>query len=305
MKISKIFFALLLFAIASCTSQTTSLTSPTTTVSLSKTLVGHTEPVNCLAFAPDGKSVASGSDSESLMSDSGKFEIIIWNIDDGKIRARLTGHQEPILSIAYNKSGNRLVSSDSKGVIKIWDVGRLEEIKTIQGGDWISTVCFTPDSKLIVSEYSYAKKVTLWDSETGESISTIETNVQLGGMDISPDGSNIALSCYHLIQIWSLTNKKQLLSIADSLVLGFATEYNFDGKTLAIGLGNGSIKLYDSQTLNLQYTLEGHFKPVLSVAFSRDGKYLVSGSSDQMIKVWDLKSRIELKSLVTPVLNNS
>jgi WD40 repeat protein len=267
-------------------------------VSLSKTLTGHTEKINCLSYSPDGKFLASGSDAQSIFSDSGKFEIIIWNVSDGKILTHLTGHKSPIKSISFDRSGKKLVSADTKGEIRIWSMDSLKQIKFIDGIEWISTVGFTPDSKFIIGEYTFDKKVNIWDSETGELISTLPVNIQIGSMDISPDGSKIALSCYHKIQVWSLISKKELVSIDDNSTNGFGITYSPDGKKLAVGLSSGEIKIFDSETLKLLITFQGHFKPVLSVSFSKDNKHLVSGSSDQMIKVWNLQTQKEIKSLV-------
>lgn len=268
-------------------------------VQLTKTLSGHTEPVNCLAYSENGKLLASGSDIAGLFNpDSGKFEIIIWNTSNNKELGRLLGHKDAIQSIAFNKAGTKLVSSDSKGTIKIWDVTNFQEIKTVKGDDWVSTVCLTPDDRYIIGEYSYAKKVDVWDFQTGELISTLNVNLQIGSMDISPDGSKVALSCYHKIQIWSLISNKPLLSIDDNSVNGFAIKYSHDGKLLAVGSADGEIKFFDPNSLNLKHALSGHFKPVLSVSFSKDDRYLVSGSSDQMAKVWNIPSKKEIKSLV-------
>ena len=261
-------------------------------------MTGHTEPINCLSYSPDGKLLASGSAAKSILSDSGKFEIIIWNVSDGLIISHLTGHQSPIQSISFDRSGKYLVSSDINGEVRIWSLDSMKEIKFIEGLEWIGTVCFTPDSKFILGEYSYEKKVNIWDSETGELVSTLPVNLQIGSMDISPDGSKIALSCYHKIQIWSLISKKILISIDDNFVNGFGIKYSNDGKKLAIGLGSGEIKLFDPETLKLLTTLQAHFKPVLALSFSKDNKYLVSGSSDQMIKVWNLQTQKEFKSLI-------
>ncbi len=291
------FFFTSVFAYALITNNC--FTQTVKTVVFSKTLIGHAKPANCLAFSPNGKLLASGSDIIGLdESDSGKFEIIIWDITDSKISGRLLGHKDAIQSIAFSKNGTKLVSSDSKGIIKVWDIANFKEINTIIGDNWVSTVCLTPDDRYVIGEYSFEKKVDLWDFETGELIFTLPVNLQIGSMDISPDGAKIALSCYHKIQIWSLISKKQLHTIDDNSVNGFAIKYSSDNKFLAVGSGGGEIKLLDPENLKLKYTLSGHFKPVLSVSFSKDGKYLISGSSDQMAKVWSLQTRKQIKSLV-------
>jgi WD40 repeat protein len=270
----------------------------TPTVSFSKALTGHTEPINCLSYSPDGKILASGSAAKSFLSDSGKFEIIIWNVSDGKLLTHLIGHKRPIRSISFDSSGKLLVSTDTRGEIRIWSLDSMKQIKFIDGLEWINTVCFTPDSKFILGEYSFDRKVNIWDAETGELVSTLPVNIQIGSMDISPDGSKIALSCYHKIQIWSLISQKKLISIDDNYINGFRITYSSDGKKLAVGLGNGDVKIFDPETLKLLNIFQGHFKPVLSVSFSKDKKYLVSGSSDQMIKVWNLQTQKEIKTLV-------
>ena len=263
-----------------------------------KTMLGHTEPINCLSYSPNGKYLASGSAAQSILSDSGKFEIIIWNTLDSKIITHLIGHQSPILSVSFDNSGKHLVSCDSKGDIRIWSVDSMKLVKFIFGSGWISSVCFTPDGKFIIGEFTFEKKVNIWDSESGELIATLPVNIQIGCMDISKDGSKIALSCYHKIQIWSLISKRELVSIEDNSINGYDIQYSNDGMKLAVGLGNGQIKIFDSERLSLLSTLKGHFKPVLSISFSADDKYMVSGSSDQVITIWNLQTKKIIASLL-------
>jgi WD40 repeat protein len=70
-----------------------------------------------------------------------------------------------------------------------------------------------------------------------------------------------------------------------------------DGRTLASGSGDYSIKLWDvASSLELR-ALPGHTVPVLSVAFSPDSRTLAPGSSDNTIKLWDVANGLELRSL--------
>ena len=70
-----------------------------------------------------------------------------------------------------------------------------------------------------------------------------------------------------------------------------------DGKTLASGSSDRTIKLWDVATGKEQATLKGHTGCVYSVAFSPDGKTLASGSEDKTIKLWDVETGKEQATL--------
>ena len=65
-----------------------------------------------------------------------------------------------------------------------------------------------------------------------------------------------------------------------------------DGKTLASGSGDKTIKLWDVATGTEIRTLTGHTGGVNSVAFSPDGKILASGSADGTILLWDVEAAL-------------
>ena len=80
---------------------------------LPDTLKGHTDGVYCVAYSPDGKTLASGSVDKTIK---------LWSVATGKEQATLKGHMKEVSSVAYSPDGKTLASGSFDGTIKLWDM---------------------------------------------------------------------------------------------------------------------------------------------------------------------------------------
>ncbi|MYG06378.1 hypothetical protein F4167_07140 [Candidatus Poribacteria bacterium] len=78
-----------------------------------KVLTGHTLTVWSVAFSPDGLTLASGSQDETIR---------LWNIATGAHIATLTGHTAPVKSVAFSSDGVTLASGSMDSTVRLWDL---------------------------------------------------------------------------------------------------------------------------------------------------------------------------------------
>jgi WD40 repeat protein len=144
-----------------------------TTGSLVRTIAAHSGSVRSLAYAPDGKALASSTETGiiqgRLNEATREFErkrnddpIRIWDLHTGKLRAELAGHTAKVQAVRYGRGGKHLFSASQDRTIKIWDVATSRSIETLKGhGDLIYSLALSPDGRHLAS--AGGSVVTLWE----------------------------------------------------------------------------------------------------------------------------------------------
>ena len=110
-----------------------------------------------------------------------------------------------------------------------------------------------------------------------------------GNIAFSPDGTRLAVSSAIGIWIYDARpgKEKELDLIASHTQPIQSIAYSPDAITIASGGSDGTVKLWNAVTGELQKTLKGHAGAIYSIAYSPDGKTLATGSRDETARLWD------------------
>jgi RNA polymerase sigma factor (sigma-70 family) len=257
------------------------------------------------AFSPDGKKLAGVG---------WECAVRIWDVATGKEEgaASAGGHTGWVYAVAALPDRKTVVSAGSDGAVIVWDAARGRELRRMEGHkERVHCLAVSPDGRTVASG-GRDKTVRLWDVATGRELKKIEAGGLVHGLAYSPDGKRLVSASGndtydgwvlempgHGAAVWDVATGKQAFRLEGHAGGVKAVAWSPDGKTIATGGNDKTIRLWDATTGKERRKLEGHEGAVESVAFSPDGKRLASGGQDGVARVWRLGTDDKPMSLGT------
>ncbi len=290
-----------------------------------RTLQGHTRAVSCVAFSPDGVTLASSSLDATVR---------LWKVATGEALATLHGHPSQVNTVAFSPDGTVLASGNgtlvgSTGHIEQWESGT--PYMVIPGNEtpmplpnmvilWDATteteqrrwqgfktgfwgVAFSPDGKLLAAGGGTPTgfiddAVRLWDAATGELKITLQERQSVWSIAFSPDGATLASGNGAGITLWDIATGERKASLGTGPVRGVT--FSPDGTWLASGHSYRKVRLWNMATNQEEAVLDEHDGVVYAVAFSPDGKTLASAGQDGTVRLWNVATRKTVATIRIP-----
>jgi WD40 repeat protein len=245
---------------------------------LRHTLRGHDGEIRRIAWAPNGKYIASPS------SDA----IRVWDTESGEEVWALIGHKGVILSVAWSPDSTVLASGGQDNTLRLWNVKNGTLTKTIEDEQgWINTLGWSPDGKTIAAGVEDGI-VRLWESSTGKRLAALSGHKgNINGIAWSSTGERLAsASGDSTVRIWNARNGEVLHVLRGHGDWAFSVAWSPDETFLASGALDASIRIWDPTRGILLAILEGHSAKISSVSFSSGGHVLASKAADSTVRIW-------------------
>ncbi|MBH8572812.1 protein kinase [Nostocaceae cyanobacterium CENA369] len=252
------------------------------------TLTGHAASVRSIAISPDGQTIASGSDDNTIK---------LWHLDNGNLKSTLTLPSGLLkrettwyTSIVFSRDGQTIISGCLDKSIKVWDWSSGKQLRKLKGhSDRVNAIALSPDGQTLVSG-SRDNIVKVWNLPTGQLIRNLTGHSNsVHTLAISPDGQILASGSWdNTIKVWNLLNGKLIRTFTGHLDWVYSVAISPDSQTLVSGSRDKTIHLWHLESGTMIRSLAGHSDWVSAVAVSPQNNLLVSGSRDKTIKLWDM-----------------
>ena len=240
---------------------------------------GDQEPVITIALSPNGKIVASGSRDGTVK---------VWDIERREVTAKWTGHTDTVWSVCWSADGMCVASGSRDGTVRVWEMESGETVLgPIKTGNWeVLAVAYSPDSSNIVSGGD--KAIEIWDTTTGERLSTLEQDSQVWSLTWTSDQKTVIAGFRNgSIGIFNTTTWEQIAILEGHADYVNAISLLQNDRLLASASHDETARLWNLDTnLPVGPPLQ-HQRVVWDAALSADGKFLVTACLDKNVYVWD------------------
>jgi WD40 repeat protein len=274
---------------------------------------GHRGDVEGVAFSPDGTQLVSTSQTD------GDKTVRLWDIASGKELNRFNGQREAVSRAVFAPDGRSVFfctgwSEKRRVTGHIWNLEtgnllpRFETDDSARGG-----LSLSGDGRRALTPGSSARGdcLYLWETQTGRVLHRVEVSGPLGQAVLSPNGLYALTGGIYTLErdyykcfasLYDLESCREICRFEGHTSTVNHVRFSPDGRFVFTAANDG-VRLWELPVLpgNVPFgkgeicCFQGHTAEVTSVAFAPDGARVLSGSLDKTVRLWDMRSGLEVR----------
>lgn len=284
---------------------------------------GHDHEATCVAWAPDGRSFASGGSDSKLK---------LWSDQTGLCFATFDDHTAPVTAVAFAAARNIVLSASYDGTVRVYDLARYRNFRTLQAppprsatstatkitaGASLISLAVDNDGDVACAGASDPFEIYVWSVRTGKLLDALAGHEgPVSCLALNPrDGTLASGSWDKTARIWNVFNNEQTDKLEHPTEV-LAVAYRRDGKELACATLNGTIHIWEpndarliavidaqrdlafddrglgGSSLKRDLTAVKHFD---ALSYSVDGRCVLAGGRSRFVCVYAVKHKVLVK----------
>lgn len=242
-------------------------------------------PLAALAFHPREKWLARG----------GFRQVDVLDLVENRTLHSLDGPRDLVRSLSFSRDGKLLAAGGGapaqQGEIRVWSLDGLALQIQVKGhSDCVYALDFSPDGRILASS-SYDRLIQLWDVKTGDGLGVLEEhNGPIYSIAFLPSGNElVSASADGTVKVWDVASRRRLFTLAGAEGPLYGVAVHPEGGQFATAGGDGTIRVWvrQGEEWQLKRSVVAHRSGTKHIVYSTDGRRIVTGGTDRVIKVWD------------------
>lgn len=202
-------------------------------------LIGHSDSVYGLSFAPD---------NQTLLSASADHTVRLWDMNSYRALVAYKGHTEPVWDVAYGPFGHYFATASHDQTARLWSVDHIYPLRIFAGHmSDVDCVCFHPNGTYLFTG-STDKTVRMWDVVKGQCVRVFIGHVApVTALAVSPNGRWVAAAGEDAsINVWDIGSGRRLKKMrGHGLSSIYSLSFSMGGEVLVSAAADCTVRVWD------------------------------------------------------------